>query len=374
MQDVQAAWLQMAGLVRREALAAATLGMSRLFEDLGRWDEGVAVLGVAREALQSDYVGLAMLDYGQALLHYGAGRFAEAASLARQALRALRRHGGPGQFWGALNVLSLASWQRGRLQAAAHGFAELVQLARAAGNAQAESKFLNNAAIVAKAQGRFEDALAGYQRSMALDDAAGTGVPNATTLNNLGNLYRALGRPREAIDTLRRGLQALTGRPHGKSGGYLLCNLGLAQFDTGDLEGAQGSALLAHQAIGLGGEPALAASVDLLLARVALHRGDFMHALALLAGAAQATQARAQAASLLDAMMCWGEWLQHRGRAAEGEAVLAMVLAEPACSEPTRRSVRRLRTNVEAVPTTLQAALAALRATAATEVPPPAPA
>lgn len=333
LPNIAAAWRGAVLEGRRDLLAAGALPLMRLFESTGAWDDGLALLQLCGPLLQQQPVALAALRFCAATLDFRAGRFAAALEAARQALPVLRRHGGPRLHKGVLNLLGLANWQLGRLTVAAHCFDQALALARADADREGEAAFLGNTALIAKARGRYDEALAALEAALQATEGD---AEKSTVHNNLGNLYRSLGQHRQAIDTLNRGLQLLGPQRRGRHRGYLLSNLALAHFDAGDVARAESFALQAHEAIRQGGEPSLAASVDALLARVAMRRGELAHARTLLASAARDAQQRGQPGPLVAAAIHWAEWLQFSGQPEHAEAVLAMALVHPATTAPDR--------------------------------------
>ena len=336
------AWRRAAAAGQADALAAGAVGLMRLHEHLGRWHEGLALLAEAEPVLALRPSTLGVLRFCQATLAFRASQYAQAESLARQALHSLRRSGGPGLHTGATNLLGLALWQLGRLAPAARCFGQALAQARALADPLGESAFLSNAALVAKARGRYDEALAMLEQAIAVKRAHAEAVDLVASYNNLGNLYRTQGRPLQAISTLQAGLAALGTERRGRFRSYLLANLALAQFDAGRPAEAEALCAQAHEAIQEGGEPSLAASVDSLLARIVGARGEWARAQQLLAGATGDALQRQQNHLLLAAAVHWAELLQHQGRRAEAAAILTVTVAHADTPAPTRDMARQL--------------------------------
>lgn len=336
-EHLRQAWLQAVTLRETGLLTAATMPLMRLHEFTGRWDEGLALLGAAEAVLASEPQAAATLVFARATLDFRAGRYVDSEAQARAALKVLRRGGESRLIKGSLNMLGLALWKLGRLDAAAFCYQQALQRARADQDSEGEVAFLNNAAIIARLSGDYAKALALYEQVLALHQRLGSDAPNiATIYNNLGILQRTRGEPRLAVQALEAGLRQLDGVRRGPHRGYLLCNLALAHFDIGDSAAAHALAQQAHEAIREGGEPSLAASVDSLLARIAGQRGDFALALGLIASAARDARARRQRPALLAAAIHWGELLALRGEAAQAAAIWQMAIGDGDSSQPDR--------------------------------------
>ncbi|MBV9949171.1 MAG: tetratricopeptide repeat protein, partial [Myxococcales bacterium] len=166
------------------------------------------------------------------------GRWAEAISGCRQAISEAESVGELRALAHACSTLDLALVSSGRPSDATYS-GRALEIFQQLGDAENEALALNNLGVFAYWDGRWDDAIALYRRS--------------------GESCRRAGRPADAA--------------------YTDCNVGEILSDQGKLDEAQARLLDARRVWSATGEPQGVAFVDLLLARVAMRRGDYEKAL-----------------------------------------------------------------------------------------------
>jgi putative nucleotidyltransferase with HDIG domain len=103
-----------------------------------------------------------------------------------------------GELAHTINVIGVAHWQRGELEASARCYHESARMARDVGDHRLVSLVEQNLGILAGMQGELETALGHYSRSLDILDGLGLGDEAAQLLSNIGLTHAKLGRLDEA--------------------------------------------------------------------------------------------------------------------------------------------------------------------------------
>jgi tetratricopeptide (TPR) repeat protein len=206
---------------RSEALTQAVRWLTRGLHCLAELEDAEAVAWRAR------------LRSRLASVRNRQGRWAEAIAGCRQAITEAESVGELRALAHACSTLDLALVSSGRPAGATYS-GRALEIFQQLGDAENEALALNNLGVFAYWDGRWDDAVALYRRS--------------------GESCRRAGRPADAA--------------------YTDCNVGEILSDQGKLDEAEARLLDARRVWSVTGEPQGVAFVDLLLARVAMRRGD----------------------------------------------------------------------------------------------------
>lgn len=130
------------------------------------------------------------------------GRFDEATTLGREALRIKLNAGLNDQLYRSYNALGLVAWHQSRLSEAAEMFGRALEAARAVGDEPGVAGAAGNLGLVYTDLGEFDAAREGFTTLRDAGRALGSPVHEANGLTNLGMLYVLMGDPASAIPLL----------------------------------------------------------------------------------------------------------------------------------------------------------------------------
>ena len=180
---------------------------ARELADAGAWPELVQLLR-GHVASNSEDVELRVL-FGESLVRVGEEHEARdwldliMPSLATGRAVALHRR--------ALNLVGVASFALGELDAASDAFTKVLELATQSGDVLLLARASNNLGAIANLQGRHESALLHYHIALPAYQRLGQRRGLAETCHNLAITYRDLGALEEADEHERRAIDHAAG-------------------------------------------------------------------------------------------------------------------------------------------------------------------
>lgn len=345
IDELRAAWRSATEHGDAAFFATAAPVLMRYFEQKGLWNESLQWFTAPQPQLDptlpADLAALAALARAQALMLYRKTDLDAAELVGRRALAWARALDHAEGIMSNLNTLGLTLLMQGRSGEARGCFEEAATRAAAEGNGAGEAVFSANIGLVDKRVGDYAAAIRAWRRSLGLHRELGNWRSAVTVLNNLGNLLRIEGRFDEAQPLMEEGLRLCDEHGFTSTRSFLLINLARLHADAGrDTAAAQlAQATLEEQA--LHGEVMLEAAICLVLAQLALRRGELGTTAGLLARALRCTASTGDMPNRLEAMEAYGHWLAARGRADDARAVWQLLLAHPALHAELRTLLLR---------------------------------
>jgi tetratricopeptide (TPR) repeat protein len=228
--------------------------------------------------------------------------------------------------------------QLGRLDAARRCFEQGEALARSSGYASDLANHLDGQGTLDFLLGHYEVSCNRKLEALALRRSVGTNDP--TLLNNVGVTLNAAKRFDEAKAFFNEGLAALGTRPNPIHRAHLHIGLMKMHMDMGQDEAARAHAALAEQDLAQVQSPLLCNFLGLARARLALRRGDTVHARTLVATVTADALVRAQVGMQAAAAVVWAEWLEATGRPEPAAAALDLACRQPALSHDEREAAQ----------------------------------
>lgn len=189
----------MTSLPGRDPLLAAT----RAFVERGEWHALRASL-VGRDADVAARPEVALL-LAEAELRLGAARVAE--QQLRDLIPRLERDGLGAALRRAINLLGIAQFELGALEAAESAFGRALDLATADHDDLLVARVTNNMGAIANLRGQREAALALYQLAIPAYQRLGTPLGLAQSFHNIGITFRQIGQLDPADEYERRAIE-----------------------------------------------------------------------------------------------------------------------------------------------------------------------
>lgn len=345
IEELRAAWRSAIEHGDAGFIATATPVLLRYFEQKGLWNESIAWFSAPQPqldpAVPSELAALAALARAQALMLYRKTDLDAAEAVGRRALEWARALGHGEGLKSSLNTMGLTLLMQSRSAAARRHFEEAAALAQADGDSAGEAVFSANIGLTDKRAGDYAAAAAAWQRSLALHRELGNWRSAVNVLSNLGNLLRIEGRFDEAQPLIEEGLRLCDEHGFASTRPFLLINLARLHADAGRSEAAGQLAQATLDDLRSGGEPMLEAASLLVLAQLALRRGDSGSAAPLLARALRSTTNTGDMPNRLEAMDAYGHWLAARGHAEQAAVTWQLLLAHPALHAELRMPLLR---------------------------------
>jgi predicted ATPase/DNA-binding SARP family transcriptional activator len=324
-----------------DALRDSTLSLFHFCDHRDRYDEGLALLAEAlgSSAAAADPMLSGLLLAATAHLQYRLDRYADAIATAAKALTAARSMRGTAMQTLALQVLGSCNLRLGNLADAQRHFSKALQHAQAGTEPRKIAVMLANRALVEKAAGRYDEALRLSFESLAQYRRVGDVAGEALTLNNLGVLYGTLKQYESATMHYRSAL-AICER-HGllTTRALVLSNLTEIAMITNDRE-APSYAARGLELARMSGNRALAASLNIHIARQALSRRDLAAARTHLAESMEAALAIGRPSLQIDGLCCFAELLAEQGELECAHRVLTFASDAPSVSVPERDEIQ----------------------------------
>ncbi len=321
-ENVRSAWLHAVAVGQATALAAATIGLASQAHARTRWDDGLALLAAAEPVLAGNPAALAQLQCSRALLASNRSDDADAARLARQALRLVARRGDPRLVRASLFLLGQALRSLGELAAAQRCYAESLRRARQEGDPHGEAMNLHTLAEIACLRGRHAESAALAQQS--LDVQQRIGVLHADTITDLGLARHLGGDAAGAAASFAWARATLDPRQPGTEHTHLAYCEAVVALDQRRLDDAAALCAAALRGLDHGGQPAFAGAVALLQARLALvaEPSDLPAAARLVLSALRQARQRRAVPAEMAATVHAAHWLHCSGQSALQHALL----------------------------------------------------
>lgn len=363
IDELRAAWRSAIEHGDAGFIATATPVLMRYFEQKGLWNESLLWFTAPQPqldpAVPAELAALAALARAQALMLYRKTDLDAAELVGRRALawsRALVHAEG---IKSSLNTLGLTLLMQSRSGEARACFEEAATRAADDGDSAGEAVFSANIGLVDKRVGDYAAAIRAWRRSLGLHRELGNWRSAVNVLNNLGNLLRIEGRFDEAQPLIEEGLRLCDEHGFASTRPFLLINLARLHADAGHDEAAAQLAQATLEDQARSGEVMLEAATCLVLAQLALRRGDTGTSARQLARALRSTASTGDMPNRLEAMEAYGHWLAACGRRDDAGTVWQLLLAHPALHAELRTLLLRQLEDAEGSPAAGAAAAAA---------------
>ena len=316
LADALAAWRRALANGDVDFIVPAARMLMVYFEDKGLLHEGEALFREAEPSFDPtaarEMAACAAIGRARATLLYRMGDNDEAQRVAERALDFARSVGHVGTTKACLNIVGIACWKQGRLDAARAAIAEAFALSQQDGDQMGEAVFAGNLALIDRARGDYAGAERGFHAALALDRAIGHWGTSIHVMNSLGDLLRQLGRLDESQVQLEEALRLADEHGMTRERPHLLINLALVHRDAGRPESAWLFADLALTEVRRIGDRVIECATQVVRAGLALRQKEATAAAAHLAAGLHLARATGDAASLLEALVVYGELLMLR--------------------------------------------------------------
>jgi predicted ATPase/DNA-binding SARP family transcriptional activator/Tfp pilus assembly protein PilF len=316
LADALAAWRHALATGDVDFIVPAARMLMVYFEDKGLLREGEALFREAEPvfdpAAEREVAACAAIGRARAAMLYRMGDNDEAQRVAERALDFARSVGHVGTVKACLNIVGIACWKQGRLATARQAIAEAFALAQQDGDQMGEAVFAGNLALIDRARGDYAGAERGFRAALALDRAIGHWATSINMMNSLGDLLRQLGRLDESQVHLEEALRLADEHGMTRERPHLLINLALVHRDAGRVERAWFFADLALTEVRQIGDRVIECATQVVRAGLALRQHETVAAATHLAAGLHLARATGDAASLLEALVVYGELLLER--------------------------------------------------------------
>lgn len=322
----RAAWRWAAAHGAVELLAQCALALLAYFDDRGRFEEGLTLLGEAGAA-ESDPRHGPLLASVAAHFAYRLDRYAEAAQRAERAYGATRDRG---TRLRCLKVLGGCALRLGRLDEAHAHFSRGLEQVSVETDARTVAALLDNLALVEKSMGRYEEAMRLSMESLAHYQRLGDMAGAALCLNNLGVAQMDRGELDAAGNHFAQGLALCEGQDLLSTRGMLLANMTELAMKRNDLATAAGYVARALDVVLATGNRSVECWLRLQQMQLAVKRDDLASARESLQAALVLAMDIGRPYLQLAGLSCFGELLAAQGEKASAARVMHFVAAQPA--------------------------------------------
>lgn len=316
LADALAAWRRALASADVDFIVPAARMLMVYFEDKGLLREGEALFREAEPVFDPsaarEVAACAAIGRARATMLYRMGDNDEAQRVAERALGFARSVGHLGTTKACLNLVGIACWKQGRLDTARVAIAEALTLSQQDGDQMGEAVFAGNLALIDRARGDYAGAERGFRAALALDRAIGHWGTAISVTNSLGDLLRQLGRLDESQIQLEEALRLADEHGMARERPHLLINLALMHRDAGRMESAWFFADLALAEVRPLGDRVIECATQVVRAGLALRRHETAVAATHLHAGLHLARATGDAASLLEALVVYGEFLMQR--------------------------------------------------------------
>jgi tetratricopeptide (TPR) repeat protein len=244
----------------------------------------------------------------------------------------------------AFQMIGLATWQQGRLDAAREAMARALCLANETGDLRSRSNFLGNLAMIDNVLGRHDDALCGYTEVLALNRESGTAETVVSTLGNLAHLHRSLAQYDDALARLNEALGICNKSGLRSTRPYLLLNFAEVHEELGNLSAAADYIARATAEARSHGTPRVECDALLLQGRLDLAAGRTEAAREKTAYAMTIADQMSDATTQIACVFNYGEIMAAEGNLVLGVTLMRWAVAQPAFGASDQRVARRLAT------------------------------
>jgi len=330
--NLRRAWRNAAAAGLWKELGEARLAVRLLFDNLGRFAEGLDWVETAlRHHPPEPLVDLLALDRAWFLARLG--RLAEAEA----AIPAKPRDDPEAERWRRF-TLGLLAYRRG-----AHREAEMHwRVALKEGGDALGLRARHNLALALFAQGRLEEARRLLNQTLSEALAQRNLVDAVRVRNNLGNLLRILHREEEARAMLTQGLAEAHRLDLGQLRPFLLYNLGQVALNQGRTEEALTRFRQARAAVEQTGERVLEASCCINLGRTYQRRGQPSEAESWIRQGLALAWRVGELPEVLRGLVALAELRAAEGQKDEAARLLATVVEHPATRGHNRDQAARI--------------------------------
>ncbi len=344
LPNIRTAWQMAVQQEAEESLLDMGPVLHRFFSAESRFYEGIELFRQAlgqlprplSPKLKADLLGR------KAQMHIHIGQLGEAKKDLQKAIAALEEINDPMRLSVLLGYMARVTFYEGNVQEAVALTEKCLDLAISIGDQDGEGFAYSFLGSCHKALGNYEMAAANFEKSLkiytTLDDALG----QAMTLNNLGNLAQAQGDFVTAQNHYLTCSRLFLAENHLHGAATTLANAGRLAKKMGDLAGA---AALLQESLDLKREQkdGRGAAVALIgLADTAVSAQDFSLAHTYLIEGLTLAEQAGDIKLLLEGQAVQAALALGEGRTAEGQTVVAQLLANPALSQEVREGLEKL--------------------------------
>ncbi|RZL98905.1 MAG: tetratricopeptide repeat protein [Variovorax sp.] len=343
LENFRVAWQWALAGGPTDAIPGCTTALLKYFDHRGLNEEGLRWLREAAEAprTQQDAELHVLLESSISHLYYRLDRYAEAESLAAQALdRIDPKQPQSAARIQALLVLAACALRVGRLDEAQRRYEQLLARVRSEGRPQQIAGALDNLSLVHKRFGRYDDALRLSLESLEQHRRIGHGAGIALCLNNLGSLYISRGEPAAAMAPLREAVALCERDGLANTGAMVQTNLSHAAMYLGDLGAARRHTQLSVEGAVASGNRSVWTWIHSHGARVSVREGDFAASRAALAEGLSTAVALGSPSLLAPGLIAFAELLNAEGHALLARRCLAFFIELPDLSRSDRDEMR----------------------------------
>lgn len=187
------------------------------------------------QAIQTNSIGIK--HHLPARLYYNIGEYEYSVKHCEQGIGIAQKENNQAVFYSELGNLGMALNALGRYNEAKRCLEESVNACHDMGNVQGEIAQLQSLGNIYRNLGEFDAAIKVYMSAVKLaekEDIDGL----CTSLGNLASVFTQTEQPVEAIKCLEQGLKIALDIGNKQSEGSMLCSLGIAYFQSGNIEKA----------------------------------------------------------------------------------------------------------------------------------------
>jgi DNA-binding SARP family transcriptional activator/tetratricopeptide (TPR) repeat protein len=345
LAHVRAAWSWALAHHDASIIASMARPLTDFFEQQGMWNEGLAALSAAAEALRGTGArnerALAGVVRGLAELQQRAGALNDAEASARELIGVARSLDDGPLLRYALQTIGTCLRQRGRFEDARRFFEQGLASAEKERSGAQIALFSANIANAHASLGRYEQALAMHERASALYRAQANDLSAAVALANVAQVYRVLGQPAQAVERLNEAWAICTQHKFKAIHCAVTRNLGLSYGELGQPDVSRQWIATALRESREHGAPQDQVLALLASSRLDCEAGDAEAARAKV-GEALTLAERSQPMGLQAlCMAAFGDILMHEGRREDGVALLRWTIAQPSIDRLSRDLLAR---------------------------------